>query len=53
MRLAISYPYLCVMRIWGPGHEWFQDNAANISAIADAVCPIPTLQEILKRNAII
>ncbi|MRF38724.1 glutathione S-transferase, partial [Staphylococcus sp. KY49P] len=21
-------------RTWGPGHEWFQDNATNISAIA-------------------
>ncbi|MCG3023838.1 glutathione S-transferase, partial [Escherichia coli] len=29
------------------------DNATNISAIADAVCQIPKLQEVLKRNVII
>ncbi len=40
--------YLCTMRTWGPGHEWFQDNAPNINAIADAVCQIPKLQEVLK-----
>ncbi|HFK8963381.1 TPA: glutathione S-transferase, partial [Escherichia coli] len=45
--------YLCTMRTWGPGHEWFQDNATNISAIADAVCQLPKLQEVLKRNEII
>ncbi|HHW3353518.1 TPA: glutathione S-transferase, partial [Escherichia coli] len=41
------------MRTWGPGHEWFHDNAQNISAIAEAVCQLPKLQEVLKRNVII
>ncbi|EGC95083.1 glutathione S-transferase-like protein [Escherichia fergusonii ECD227] len=52
-QLTLVDCYLCTMRTWGPGHEWFQDNATNISAIADAVCQIPKLQEVLKRNAII
>ncbi|GCV54019.1 hypothetical protein HmCmsJML055_02181 [Escherichia coli] len=52
-QLTLVDCYLCTMRTWGPGHEWFQDNAPNINAIADAVCQIPKLQEVLKRNAII
>ncbi len=30
-QLTLVDCYLCVMRIWGPGHKWFQDNA-RISA---------------------
>ncbi|HEJ0997451.1 TPA: glutathione S-transferase, partial [Escherichia coli] len=52
-QLTLVDCYLCTMRTWGPGHEWFQDNAQNISAIADAVCQLPKLQEVLKRNEII
>ena len=52
-QLTLVDCYLCTMRTWGPGHEWFQDNAPNINAIADAVCQIPKLQEVLKRNVII
>ncbi|EJV5936269.1 glutathione S-transferase, partial [Escherichia coli] len=52
-QLTLVDCYLCTMRTWGPGHEWFQDNATNISAIADAVCQLPKLQEVLKRNEII
>ncbi len=47
-QLTLVDCYLCTMRTWGPGHEWFQDNATNISAIADAVCQLPKLQEVLK-----
>ncbi len=52
-QLTLVDCYLCTMRTWGPGHEWFQDNATNISAIDDAVCQLPKLQEVLKRNEII
>ncbi|MBA1739755.1 glutathione S-transferase, partial [Escherichia coli] len=52
-QLTLVDCYLCTMRTWGPGHEWFQDNAQNISAIADAVCQLPKFQEVLKRNEII
>lgn len=48
VQLTLVDCYLCTMRTWGPGHEWFQDNAPNINAIADAVCQIPKLQEVLK-----
>ncbi|EHB7665478.1 TPA: glutathione S-transferase family protein [Escherichia coli] len=52
-QLTLIDCYLCAMRTWGPGHEWFQDHAPNISAIADAVCQLPKLKGILKRNGII
>ncbi|ABV12629.1 TPA: glutathione S-transferase family protein [Citrobacter koseri] len=52
-QLTLLDCYLCVMRTWGPGHDWFQDNAPNISAIADAVCQHPPLQTVLKNNDII
>lgn len=52
-QLTLLDCYLCVMRTWGPGHDWFQDNTPNISAIADAVCQLPTLRQVLKRNEIV
>lgn len=52
-QLTLLDCYLCVIRTWGPGHDWFQDNTPNISAIADAVCQLPKLQDVLSRNGII
>ena len=52
-QLTLLDVYICVMRTWGPGHDWFQDNTPNISAIADAVCQIPRLRTVLKSNKII
>ncbi|HFZ8993419.1 TPA: glutathione S-transferase family protein [Citrobacter freundii] len=51
-QLTLLDCYLCVLRTWGPRHDWFQENAPNISAIADAVCQIPKLREVLRSNAI-
>ncbi|WP_312686434.1 glutathione S-transferase family protein [Kosakonia sp.] len=45
--------YLCVMRTWGPRHQWFQENTPKISAIADVVCALPELQNVLRSNDII
>ncbi|MBQ4924573.1 MULTISPECIES: glutathione S-transferase family protein [Citrobacter] len=52
-QLTLLDVYICVMRSWGPGHDWFQDNTPNISAIADAVCQHPRLRSVLKNNKII
>ncbi len=52
-QLTLLDCYLCVMRTWGPGHDWFQDNTPNISAIADAVCQRAEFRQVLKNNAII
>lgn len=52
-QLTLLDVYLAVMRTWGPGHDWIQDNTPNISAIADAVCQLPSLRSVLKSNAII
>ena len=52
-QLTLLDVYICVMRSWGPGHVWFQDNTPNISAIADAVCQHPRLRTVLKNNKII
>ena len=52
-QLTLLDCYLCVMRTWGPGHDWFQDNTPNISAIADAVCQRAELRQVLKNNGII
>jgi GST-like protein len=52
-QLTLLDIYLCVMRTWGPRHAWFKENTPNISAIADAVCTVPALQSVLRRNAII
>ncbi|MET6677773.1 glutathione S-transferase family protein [Citrobacter amalonaticus] len=52
-QLTLLDCYLCVMRTWGPGHDWFQDNTPNISAIADAVCQRAELRQVLKSNEII
>lgn len=45
--------YVCVMRTWGPRHAWFSANTPNITAIADAVCAIPSLNKVLRDNDII
>ncbi|AGE94581.1 glutathione S-transferase family protein [Citrobacter farmeri] len=52
-QLTLIDCYLCVMRTWGPGHDWFQGNTPNISAIADAVCQRAELRQVLKNNEII
>lgn len=52
-QLTLLDVYIAVMRTWGPGHDWFQDNTPNISAIADAVCQIPRLRTVLKSNKLI
>lgn len=52
-QLTLIDCYLCVMRTWGPGHDWFQDNTPNISAIADAVCQRAEIRQVLKNNEII
>ena len=52
-QLTLLDCYLCVMRTWGPGHDWFQDNTPNISAIADSVCQRAELRQVLKNNEII
>lgn len=52
-QLTLLDCYLCVMRTWGPGHDWFQDNTPNISAIADTVCQRAELRQVLKNNEII
>lgn len=52
-QLTLLDCYLCVMRTWGPGHDWFQDNTPNISAIADAVCQRAELRQVLKNNRIL
>lgn len=52
-QLTLLDIYIAVMRTWGPGHDWFQDNTPNISAIADAVCQHPRLRTVLKSNKII
>lgn len=45
--------YICVMRTWGPRHAWFKEHTPKFSAIADAVCRVPTLQEVLRNNDIL
>lgn len=52
-QLTLIDCYLCAMRTWGPGPDWYQENTPNISAIADAVCQLPALRNVLKRNGII
>lgn len=52
-QLTLLDVYIAVMRTWGPGHDWFQDNTPNISAIADAVFQHPRLRTVLKNNKII
>lgn len=52
-QLTLIDCYLCAMRTWGPGSDWFQENTPNISAIADAVCQLPALRSVLKNNGII
>ncbi|MDM3444947.1 glutathione S-transferase family protein [Citrobacter sp. Cb009] len=52
-QLTLLDVYIAVMRTWGPGHDWFQDNTPNISAIADAVCQHQRLRTVLKNNKII
>lgn len=52
-QLTLIDCYLCAMRTWGPGSDWFQENTPNISAIADAVCQLPSLRSVLKNNGII
>ncbi|HGL6356405.1 TPA: glutathione S-transferase family protein [Citrobacter amalonaticus] len=52
-QLTLLDCYLCVMSTWGPGHDWFQDNTPNISAIADAVCQRAELRQVLKNNGIL
>lgn len=52
-QLTLLDCYLCVLRTWGPGHDWFQDNTPNISAVADAVCQLPALRDVLKNNGIL
>lgn len=44
--------YICVMRTWGPRHAWFKEHTPKFSAIADAVCRVPALQEVLRNNDI-
>lgn len=45
--------YICVMRTWGPRHAWFKEHTPKFSAIADAVCRVPALQEVLRNNDIL
>ncbi|ANI82970.1 glutathione S-transferase family protein [Kosakonia oryzae] len=45
--------YICVMRTWGPRHAWFKEHTPKFSAIADAVCCVPALQEVLRNNDIL
>lgn len=45
--------YLCVIRTWGPRHQWFAQNTPKITAIADAVCALPQLKTVLEKNDII
>ncbi|MGI3451154.1 glutathione S-transferase family protein [Citrobacter arsenatis] len=52
-QLTLLDVYIAVMRTWGPGHDWFQDNTPNISAIADAVCQHQRLRTVLRNNKII
>lgn len=52
-QLTLLDCYLCVMRSWGPRHEWFAANTPKITAIADAVCQLPELHKVLKDNDII
>lgn len=52
-QLTLLDIYLCVMRTWGPRHAWFAEHTPKITAIADAVCQLPQLQSVLKKNEII
>ena len=52
-QLTLLDIYICVIRTWGPRHDWFKENTPKISAIADAVCAQPRLQSVLRRNDII
>lgn len=45
--------YICVMRTWGPRHAWFKEHTPKFSAIADAVCRVPALQQVLRNNDIL
>lgn len=45
--------YICVMRTWGPRHAWFKEHTPKFSTIADAVCRVPALQEVLRNNDIL
>ncbi|QJT80785.1 glutathione S-transferase family protein [Kosakonia sp. MUSA4] len=45
--------YICVMRTWGPRHAWFKEHTPKFSAIADAVCRVPVLQEVLRNNKVL
>ncbi|MGP3591952.1 glutathione S-transferase family protein [Vagococcus sp. WN89Y] len=45
--------YICIVRTWGPRHAWFAENTPRITAIADAVCALPSLQTVLRNNDII
>ena len=52
-QLTLLDIYICVIRTWGPRHDWFKENTPKNSAIADAVCAQPRLQSVLRRNDII
>lgn len=52
-QLTLLDIYLCVMRTWGPRHNWFLENTPHISAVADAVCAVPKLNKVLRDNDII
>lgn len=52
-QLTLLDIYICVIRTWGPRHDWFQENTPKIAAIADAVCAVAKLQPVLRRNDII
>ncbi|MHA8113972.1 glutathione S-transferase family protein [Kosakonia cowanii] len=52
-QLTLLDIYLCVMRNWGPRQAWFASNTPKINAIADAVCVLPKLESVLRRNEII
>lgn len=52
-QLTLLDIYICVIRTWGPRHDWFKENTPKIATIADAVCAVEKLQPVLRRNDII
>lgn len=45
--------YIVVMRSWGPRAAWFAEQTPVITAVADRVARLPSLQKVLIANEII
>ncbi|MGI9384845.1 MAG: glutathione S-transferase family protein [Methyloligellaceae bacterium] len=49
-RFSVLDIYVCTMTHWRPRRPWFEENTANLVAIADATQALPKLSEVWARN---